>query len=436
MWIGSVRQGPHDRPGRNLGAYAKKLTATRRLSYGPGIARQRFPGEALSTSAQIRQRLVDLGKKRASYEVRLAEARGRQAKKQQDAASYRLRAAKTSSPSAAESYLRQAQSAEVAALVEAKRMADESMRIAECLSKEAALNRDLGEVVEREARVEKRNRQRQEAKEERDREHQDAVARSIREGQEASAKLDRQRDLAALKGFSQQQIGSERARTQELLAASEKRIAAEMKKLRPPRVEPLRILYLTATPLGDLRVDEEIRRVKAGVRAATLRDLVRVEHAPAATASDLLDGLIRFKPHVVHFSGHSNAMIVEFDTGSARRGPGQQVAARTFARAIGAVDTPPTLVVLNACKSKAQLAVLLAAVPIAIGMRDSVPDRDAIVFAARFYTAVAEGQSIKSAFDLAGVQMEFDGLSGADLPILAWVRSIDPAIVKLVIRPR
>ncbi len=37
-----------------------------------------------------------------------------------------------------------------------------------------------------------------------------------------------------------------------------------------------------------------MRRVKAGVQAATHRDLVQIEHKPAATSSDLLDGLTRF----------------------------------------------------------------------------------------------------------------------------------------------
>ena len=32
----------------------------------------------------------------------------------------------------------------------------------------------------------------------------------------------------------------------------------------------------------------------------------QVDVRPAATAADLLDGITRFRPHVVHFSGHSN----------------------------------------------------------------------------------------------------------------------------------
>lgn len=211
---------------------------------------------------------------------------------------------------------------------------------------------------------------------------------------------------------------------------------AAMSRLRPPEAEPLRILYLTAASQGDLRVDEEMRRVKAGVQAATHRDLVQIEHKPAATSSDLLDGLTRFKPHVVHFSGHANETVLVFDTGSDRPGPGQRVSAEAFACAMSAVDAPPTLVVLNACKSEPQLAGLLDAVPLAIGMSDSIGDADAMAFAARFYTTVADGLSVEAAYKMAKVQLELSGLSDADLPILIHDSAINPADVVLVIPPQ
>ena len=224
-------------------------------------------------------------------------------------------------------------------------------------------------------------------------------------------------------------------RSHQTIAAEDKRAAA-MSRLRPPQAEPLRILYLTAASRGDLRVDEEMRRVKAGVQAATHRDLVQIEHKPAATSSDLLDGLTRFKPHVVHFSGHADEAVLVFDTGSDRPGSGQRVNAETFARAISAVDAPPTLVVLNACRSESQLADLLDAVPLAIGMSDSIGDADAMAFAARFYAAVGDGQSVEGAYRVAKLAMELSGLPDADLPILVNDPAVDPADVVLVIPPQ
>ena len=141
------------------------------------------------------------------------------------------------------------------------------------------------------------------------------------------------------------------------------------------------------------------------------------------------------KPHVVHFSGHANEDVLGFDTEDDSDNPGQDVSADLFARAVGAVDEPPLLVVLNACDSEPQLERLLRVVPMAIGMSDEIGDADAMSFAARFYTSIADGQSVRSAFEAARVQMELDGLSDADLPVLVARPDTDPADVTLVIAP-
>jgi chemotaxis protein histidine kinase CheA len=374
----------------------------------------------MASSDQIRQKLVDLGKKRTDAERRMADARGKQAKKDGEAASYRQKAASTSSASMMKQHLRSAETAEKAALAEGRKVADESKRSADFSRQEAALNKDLATALKSEAAKEKRDRDQREAAEKRRRE---------------AEQRERQRQARAEALAHQREIHAERARTQALVTAAEDRLTAAMDRIRPPQVERLRILYLTASSRGDLRVDEEMRRVKAAVQAATHRDLVSIEHKPAATTSDLLDGLTRFKPHVVHFSGHAGEDVLVFDTGSDAHGPGQRVTAEAFARAMSAVDQPPTLVVLNACKSEAQIRGLLDAVPLAIGMADSVGDRDAMAFAARFYSAVAEGQSVESSWRLARVQMELDGLPDADLPMLDTQAGVDPALVHLVIAP-
>ncbi len=367
----------------------------------------------MSTSAQIRQKLIDLSKKRADHEKRIAEARGRQAKKSEVAARYVQRAQRASSTSMAASYRRQAESAEKAALAEGRKVADESKRVADCSVKEAALNKELASALASEANAEKRAQDRRAAAEKSERDRQETLAKRLHE----------------------QELRAERARTDALLAASESRLSIVIGSRRKPKREPLRILYLTASSRGDLRVDEEIRRVKAGVRAATHRDLVCVDHRPAATAADLLDGLTQFRPHVVHFSGHGSENCLVFDTGSDRAGPGLRVTAETFARAIAAVDTPPTLVVLNACKSAAHLAGLVVAVPVAIGMSDSIGDADGMAFAARFYATIADGQSVEGAYRVAKAQMELSGLADSDLPILVSASDTDPSEVVLVVPP-
>ncbi|PKV82735.1 CHAT domain-containing protein [Streptomyces sp. TLI_146] len=204
-----------------------------------------------------------------------------------------------------------------------------------------------------------------------------------------------------------------------------------------PQPEVLRVLYVTASSRGDLRVDEEIREVKAAVRAAVHRDGLHIEHLPAATLTDLLNGLSRERPHVVSFSGHASRDLLEFDTGSDVHNSGHRIPAGVFAQAVGAVDTPPRLVVLNACKSQAQLDELVRVVPIAVGMTGSIGDPAAIAFAARFYAALADGQSVRGAYQLARVQLAGANCTAAyaDLPILAHGPGIDPANTVLVVPP-
>jgi hypothetical protein len=131
----------------------------------------------MSSSAQVRQKLAVLSKQRSDHEARLADARGRQAKKNEEAASYRQRAMGASAASLISSYSRQAEDAEKAALAEGRKIADESKRIAACSSKEAALNKDLMVALASEAAAEKRNRGRQDASDRREQERLGAAAK-------------------------------------------------------------------------------------------------------------------------------------------------------------------------------------------------------------------------------------------------------------------
>ncbi|QXJ20798.1 CHAT domain-containing protein [Actinomadura graeca] len=198
------------------------------------------------------------------------------------------------------------------------------------------------------------------------------------------------------------------------------------------RPDGLRVLYLTASPRGDLRVDEEVRRVQKAVRAAVHRDAVHIEHQPAATLDDLLDGLTRVVPDVVAFSGHADEHSLGLDSGADTPNPGHRLPVRVFVQAMGAVDRPPSLVVLNACRSEAHLAELVRVVPLAVGMRGGIGDEAAIGFAARFYAALTDGQSVQAAYRLARLQLEGSGMPEADLPVLARGAGADPAATTLV----
>src|ERR1700694_2929544 len=65
----------------------------------------------------------------------------------------------------------------------------------------------------------------------------------------------------------------------------------------------LGVLYLTANPRGDLRVEAEVNQVQQEVRGSKLRDNIDVHYRPAANLDSLIQGLNDHVPAIVHFSG-------------------------------------------------------------------------------------------------------------------------------------
>lgn len=250
------------------------------------------------------------------------------------------------------------------------------------------------------------------------------------EASEAAATARRQKREAAL---AQRRDAAERAESEVRLARTEQAVGEVMTMLREPKPEKLRILLLGSTAEGDLRVGREQKRIRSAVESALHRDLIDLDVRPAATTEDLLDGITKFRPHVVHFSGHSNEDLIVFEREQDNHHRGHPVPAQAFVRAIAATDDPPLLVLLNACKSAAQIDQLVQEiVPLAIGMSDSIEDGDAIVYAAQFYAAVANGQSVRAAHASGQAALELAGLEGHDLPTLATSEGVDPSSAVLV----
>lgn len=227
------------------------------------------------------------------------------------------------------------------------------------------------------------------------------------------------------------------ARVDARLDAAEAQVEEIMREFRAPRAEPLRILMLGASGEGDLRVGREQSRIRNAVRSSLHRDLVEFDVRGSATTGDLLSGLTGFRPHVVHFTGHSAEDLLVFEQDVHVPNEGHVVSAGVFARALAATDDPPLLVVLNSCSSapQAQRLVDREVVPFAIGMSDSIGDADAISYAAQLYAAIADGQSIAGASALGQVAVEMAGLDDHDLPTLFHAPDADPRAAVLVKPP-
>jgi hypothetical protein len=348
------------------------------------------------SASQYRGQLDRKRKQRLDAERKVGDYRAKETAKRTAAAKARIAADKARTGTSAASKAREAERAERDA---------------------AAAGQEAGRWQERAARY---------AKEEAG--LQEKVAKAERSESEASERR-RARDQQQI----ERRLAAERAQVEARLSQAERDVSAVVRELRPPKVEKLRVLLLGASSEGDLRIGREQKRIRAAVQSALHRDLIEFDVRPAATTSDLLDGITGFRPHVVHFSGHGHHEVIVFEDERDEPHPGLAVSAAAFVSAVKATDDPPLLVVLNSCNSASQIERLVNdVVPFAIGMADEITDGDAVSYAAQFYAAVSNGQSIRSAHLSAQAALELAGLSGADLPVLAWASEVDPSTTILV----
>lgn len=162
----------------------------------------------------------------------------------------------------------------------------------------------------------------------------------------------------------------------------------------------LRVLYLTASPAPKdrVRVDLEYSRVQQAIQSSKHRDKISIEHRPAADINSILDGLNNCRPKIVHFSGHSSVHGLAVDNQKVTEPGYLELPFNILAYALRSTDDPPEIVVLNSCNSSAAKSEVLKSAKALVSMNDGISDTAAVEFAARFYAAIASGQSLQSAF--------------------------------------
>lgn len=338
---------------------------------------------------QYRDKIASLKRQQGIEESVLAKARAAAYKHRADAAKERARVSPRTSESMARSYQRNAENAE-------KRAESEDKKVVTASAKLGSLARDLAT-----------------AESNLDRELQSS-ARRVESQRKSEARAADQADTR------RRQVEKNHAREVARLAQPEVLYVHEVREVSAPLPETLRVLYLTANPEMNLRTDAEVRGVLDQVRRATHRDLITIEHHPAATAEDLITGLNDVRPHVVHFSGHAGDAVLLFDNGSVAAPEGHGVTYDLLARALAATGSPPVLLVLNGCDTLRGAEVLLESVGIVVATAASISDLAAALFAAKFYAAIASAQSVNAAIQQGSVSVDLAGLDeGWKLDILA-----------------
>jgi hypothetical protein len=194
------------------------------------------------------------------------------------------------------------------------------------------------------------------------------------------------------------------------------------------------VLFLAADPVGlarlRLRLDEEHRLIRERIRATDHREAISLESWWAVRPGDLLDALNRHKPQVLHVSGHStdqHDLVLQDANGRTRF-----VSKEDIASTLGTLGGQVRVVVFNSCFSEGQAEAVTRHVDVAIGLKETVGDEAARVFAGQFYSAIGYGLSVRKAFDQALVQLRLEGV-GEDRKFELHTRTgIDPDAIVLV----
>ncbi|MEG4530513.1 CHAT domain-containing protein [Microcoleus sp. D2_18a_D3] len=175
-----------------------------------------------------------------------------------------------------------------------------------------------------------------------------------------------------------------------------------------------KVLILSANPkrTTPLRLDEEVREIKEGLKRSHSRDLFSIESAEATRYRDIRRAILDHKPNIVHFSGHGsgeNGLVFEDDTGCQKL-----VDTEALAGLFQLFSAQVECVVLNACHSEYQAQEIAKYINYVIGMSQAIDDRAAIEFSVAFYDALGAGQTYDFAYQLgcnairiAGIPQEF-----------------------------
>jgi hypothetical protein len=124
---------------------------------------------------------------------------------------------------------------------------------------------------------------------------------------------------------------------------------------------------------------------------------------PALRPGDLQLLLMKYKPHIVHFSGHGSLAKRIFMEGAG--GKGKQIETEGLVEVFRLYREHVRLVVLNACNTKGQAQALTTVIDYSIGAGKGIGDRAAVKFAGAFYRALSFAMPVEKAFESAKAEL-------------------------------
>lgn len=196
--------------------------------------------------------------------------------------------------------------------------------------------------------------------------------------------------------------------------------------------EEITVLFFAANPRDQvqLNLDEEVRSIKEMILKAKHRDCVNFESCWAVRPGDILQNINQYQPTIVHFSGHgsdSDELVLMDNQRNTKL-----VSLNSIVHAMSVANDNLRLVFFNTCFSNNQASSVVTHVEAAIGMKTSITDEAAKVFAASFYSAIGFGLSLEKSFNQAKAALMLEGISEEDTPQLFVKDGLDPRDIFIV----
>lgn len=169
--------------------------------------------------------------------------------------------------------------------------------------------------------------------------------------------------------------------------------------------ERIRILFLAANPIDQisLQLYREFESIDDAIYSAKYKNKFELIPRFSVNADRILSYLIRFKPNIIHFSGHgtvSGHLIFENKIG--KTFIADKKAIQTIFRVL---KQDIKCIVLNSCFSQRQANLLIPYVDCIIGMSNEINDYAAYIFAKNFYTSLSGGFDLYDSYTLAKNQV-------------------------------
>lgn len=198
------------------------------------------------------------------------------------------------------------------------------------------------------------------------------------------------------------------------------------------QMNKMTVLFLAANPVvtDRLGLDEEAHLILEMIRKSEYRDSIHFVSRWAVRPMDVLQAINEEKPTVVHFSGHgapNGDIALQNDAGGVKC-----VTPTAMTSAIATAADSVRLVFFNSCFSEEQARSVVSNIDVAIGMRVSIGDEAARVFAAQFYSAIGFGKDVDMAFKQGKAALLLEGIPEENTPVLYARAGISVGGIKLV----